>query len=172
METVIKKLQEIKPYDNNPRFNDAAVRGVIYSIKKFGFNQPIIIDKKGIIVAGHTRYLALKQMKVKEVECLVLDLPEKKLKKYRLADNRVREYSETDWELLKEELRELSEGLEEIFPDMDEILKDNNLAINDESLAKADRKLRQNIENRNADAVDYRKVECPNCHKILTIKSK
>jgi len=172
METITKKLQDIKPYKNNPRFNDAAVQGVVYSIKKFGFNQPIIIDKKGVIVAGHTRYLALKQMKIKEVECLVLDLPEKKLKKYRLADNRVREYSETDWDLLKEELRELSEGLEPIFPEMDELLKDYHSTVDNDSLNKADKKLRTNIENRNAEAVDYRNVECPNCHKILTIKSK
>jgi len=172
METVIKKLQDIKPYPNNPRINDSAVKGVISSIKKFGFNQPLIIDKKGVIVAGHTRYLALQELKVNEVECIILNLPEKKLKKYRLADNRVRDYSETDWELLKEELRELSEGMEDFFPEMDSILKDNSLDIDAESLNKADKKLRKNIEDRNAEAVDYRTIECPNCKKMLTIKSK
>ena len=54
MEIVIKKIDEIKPYENNPRFNDEAVEFVANSIKEFGFKVPIVIDKDGVIVAGHT----------------------------------------------------------------------------------------------------------------------
>jgi len=56
MEIINKKLDELKPYENNPRFNDDAVEYVAKSIKEFGFKVPIIIDKNGVIVAGHTRY--------------------------------------------------------------------------------------------------------------------
>lgn len=57
-EIIIKSLDEIKPYENNPRNNDEAVDKVAESIRQFGFKQPIVIDKDGVIVAGHTRYKA------------------------------------------------------------------------------------------------------------------
>ena len=57
-EIIIKSLDELKPYENNPRRNDAAVDALAESIKRFGFNQPIVIDENGVIVAGHTRYKA------------------------------------------------------------------------------------------------------------------
>ena len=60
MNIIEKKLNEIKPYEKNPRRNDDAVKYVVESIKEFGFKVPIIIDKNGIIVAGHTRYKAAK----------------------------------------------------------------------------------------------------------------
>jgi hypothetical protein len=172
METIIKKLSEIKPYKNNPRNNEKAIAGTIFSIKKYGFNQPLIIDKKGIIVAGHTRYYALLELGFTEIECDIYDLPEKILKKYRIADNRVRDYSTTEWELMKAELRESGEGLRELFDNMDELLKDNTLKVDSNSLDKADKNLKKAIDERNAAAVDYRKIECPNCHNTLTIKSK
>ena len=53
-----KDISELKPYENNPRRNDAAVDALAESIKRFGFNQPIVIDENGVIVAGHTRYKA------------------------------------------------------------------------------------------------------------------
>ena len=61
MEIIEKKLNEIKPYENNPRKNDKAVEAVANSIAEFGFKIPIVIDKDGVIVAGHTRYKAAKK---------------------------------------------------------------------------------------------------------------
>lgn len=58
MQIVEKRLDEIKPYENNPRKNDNAVPYVAESIKRYGFKVPIVIDNNGVIVAGHTRYLA------------------------------------------------------------------------------------------------------------------
>ena len=58
MEIIYKKIDDIKPYVNNPRFNDDAVQYVANSIKEFGFKVPIILDKNNEIVAGHTRYKA------------------------------------------------------------------------------------------------------------------
>lgn len=63
MQIVEKRLDEIKPYDNNPRKNDEAVKYVANSIKEFGFKVPIVIDKNNVIVAGHTRYKASKKIR-------------------------------------------------------------------------------------------------------------
>ena len=104
-EIVYKKLNEIKPYDKNPRKNDNAVEQVANSIKEFNFQQPIIIDKDNIIVCGHTRYKAAKKLGLDKVPCVVADdLTDEQIKAYRLADNKVSELAGWDIDLLGEEL--------------------------------------------------------------------
>lgn len=108
MHTVQKSLAEIVPYDKNPRKNDEAVKYVMESIKEFGFKVPIVIDKDNVIVAGHTRYKAAKKLKLEEVPCIVADdLTDEQVKAFRLADNKVAEKAEWDFDLLAEELDEL-----------------------------------------------------------------
>ena len=105
-EIIIKGIDEISPYEKNPRRNDEAVKFVAASIERFGFKQPIVIDKDGIIVAGHTRYKAAKKLKLKAVPCIVADdLTDEEIKAYRLADNKVAEKSEWDYDLLPDELQ-------------------------------------------------------------------
>ena len=105
MNIIEMKLKDIKPYEKNPRKNDEAVKYVAESIKQFGFKVPIVIDKNNIIVAGHTRYKASKKLGLKEVPCIVADdLTEEQIKAYRLADNKVAELAEWDFDLLGEEL--------------------------------------------------------------------
>ena len=105
---VYKALDEIKPYENNPRNNKDAVKYVKNSIKKFGFKVPIVVDKDNVIVAGHTRYLASKELGLETVPCIIADdLTEKQIKAYRLADNKTAEKSEWDFELLDLELDDL-----------------------------------------------------------------
>ena len=107
-EIVYKSLDEIKEYENNPRQNDEAVEYVANSIKEFGFRNPIILDKDNVIIAGHTRYKASKQLKLKEVPCIYAnDLTEEQVKAFRLADNKVGEIAEWDDDLLKIELDDI-----------------------------------------------------------------
>ena len=106
MEIKNLKLSELKPYENNPRINDEAVKYVAESIKEFGFKVPIVVDKNNIIVAGHTRYKASKQLGLEEVPCIVADdLTDEQIKAFRLADNKVGEIAEWDFKLLAEELQ-------------------------------------------------------------------
>jgi ParB/RepB/Spo0J family partition protein len=67
------KLEELKPYENNPRNNEDAIEPVAKSIKEFGFKVPIVIDKNNIIIAGHTRYKAAKKLGLNKVPCIVAD---------------------------------------------------------------------------------------------------
>ena len=103
------KLSEIKPYENNPRFNDEAVDAVAESISQFGFKVPIVLDKNGVIVTGHTRYKAAKAMSMEEVPCIYADdLTEEQVKKFRILDNKVGEIAQWDFGKLEQELKELT----------------------------------------------------------------
>ena len=73
MEIKMVKVDDLKPYENNPRFNDDAVKYVANSIKEFGFKVPMVIDKNNVIVTGHTRYKACLELGIKEVPCVVAD---------------------------------------------------------------------------------------------------
>lgn len=108
MEIVYKKLREIKPYERNPRKNEESIDRVAESIREFGFKQPIVIDKEGVIVCGHTRYMASKALKLDKVPCVVADdLSDEQIRAYRLADNKVAESSQWDYDLLDAELDEI-----------------------------------------------------------------
>lgn len=109
MKLLTLKIDEIKPYDNNPRRNDDAVNSVIESIKQCSYISPIVVDEDYIILAGHTRYKALKALDIKEIECLVCDgLSLEQKKKYRFLDNKTGE--KATWDLLKLEVE--LEGLD------------------------------------------------------------
>ena len=105
------KIDEIHPYENNPRNNEAAVDKVAASISEFGFKVPIIIDRENVIVAGHTRYLAAQKLELQKVPCIVADdLTPNQIKAFRLADNKVSEFSGWDFQKLNEELSFLGEA--------------------------------------------------------------
>ena len=113
MNIIQKTLNELIPYENNPRNNDEAVNYVAESIKEFGFKVPIIIDKDNVIVAGHTRYKASKKLGINEVPCLVADdLTEEQIKAFRLADNKVAEVATWDFDKLELELSTLEMDME------------------------------------------------------------
>lgn len=122
MNIVDKKLSELQPYENNPRKNDAAVPYVAESIKRYGFKVPIVIDKDGVIVAGHTRYLASIELGLETVPCIVADdLTEEQIKEFRLVDNKTSEFAGWDFDMLAEELQELDFDFDFQFPEPPEI---------------------------------------------------
>lgn len=132
MDIVLKKISDIRPYEKNPRKNDEAVKYVAESISQFGFKVPIVIDSNGVIVAGHTRYKAAKKLNLKEVPCIVADdLTEEQVKAFRLADNKVAEKAEWDFELLADELDELFDFDMTVFG-FDEPAEEEAEAIEDE----------------------------------------
>lgn len=133
LKIVEKNINDIIPYINNPRKNTDAVDKVASSIKNFGFKVPIIIDSDNEIIAGHTRVLAAKKLKMDTVPCIIADdLTDAQIKAFRIADNKVSEYSEWDYDLLSTELEELEEfdfDLESTGFDLDEI----GIIMSDES---------------------------------------
>lgn len=109
MEIIYKSVNEVIPYENNPRINNYAVEQVANSIKEFGFKVPIVIDENSVIVAGHTRLKAAKKLNLETVPCIIADdLTQEQVNAFRLADNKVSELAEWDFEKLEEELNNIS----------------------------------------------------------------
>lgn len=133
------KISDIKPYFNNPRDNSNAVSPTMESIKRYGFIKPIICDKEGVIICGHTRYLAAFRLGHEYVPVIYSDMEEEKAKHFRIADNKVAEKSEYDEEKLYNEIRNLDipENMQAFFfEDINHLLnfQFNTTDINDQYL--------------------------------------
>ena len=103
---------ELVPYEHNPRRNDPAVGPVAESIKRFGFRQPIVIDKDNVVVCGHTRLKAAKRLRLRQIPCVRADdLTDAEIRAYRLADNKTAELATWDEDLLNMELN-LIDGID------------------------------------------------------------
>lgn len=99
MEVITLAIDQIKPYSNNPRINTKSIKLLEESIQRYGFLVPITVDKDHVIVTGHSRYSAARNLDLKELPVIVLDLPDLKIREYRIADNKVGEFSELDFNL-------------------------------------------------------------------------
>lgn len=156
MKVVEKKLSDLQPYENNPRKNDNAVPYVMESIRRYGFKNPIIIDKDGVIVAGHTRYLASKELGLDTVPCIVADdLTEEEIKEYRLVDNKTSEFAGWDFTMLEDELQKLDFDAEAFeFPDFG-----GDLDVNDEDF----------ISDTEITKSKQKTITCPNCGEEIEL---
>lgn len=98
-------IDNLIPYEKNPRRNDKAVQYVAKSIEVFGFKVPLVIDKNNVVVCGHTRLKAAKKLGIEQVPCIIADdLSKEQIKAFRLADNKVSEQAEWEWDLLDDEI--------------------------------------------------------------------
>jgi ParB-like chromosome segregation protein Spo0J len=107
MQIVMRPTDAVVPYEHNPRLNDGAVAVVTRSLEQFGFRQPIVVDGDGVIIVGHTRWRAARQLGLAEVPVHVADLDPVKARAYRIADNQTATIAEWDMSLLPQELRDL-----------------------------------------------------------------
>ena len=148
MELVKIQLSELKPYKNNPRYNDEAVEAVEESIRQTDYISPIVVDENYEILAGHTRAKALYGLGYKEVDCIVVKgLTEQQKRKFRLLDNKTTELAEWDLDRLINELEGLDFGNFDFWGK--ELEKMADKAIKDHK--KAEEKL----------------VICPRCGKVV-----
>ena len=150
MKIVYKKLKDLIPYEKNPRDNDGAVAYVAESIKEFGFKVPIVITKDNVIICGHTRFLAAKNLKHEDVPCVIADdLTEEQIRAYRLADNKTHELAGWDTEKLEEELAGIALGMEVFGFDLHRETEDD--MVQDEEPKEIER------------------VVCPRCGKLFEV---
>ena len=149
MQIVYKKVNELIPYENNPRINDEAVEYVKNSIKEFGFKVPIVIDKDNVIVAGHTRLKASLELGLKEVPCIIADdLSQEQIKSFRLADNKVSEKSQWDFSKLDEELDGILNIDMSLFDfDLDKDIQELGEEFEEENIKENERQRTNNTYN-------------------------
>lgn len=151
MKVIDVDIDKVVPYENNPRNNLDAIDKVAESLKAFGWQQPIVVDRDYIVIVGHTRLLAAKQLGYEKVPVVVADkLKDEQVKAYRLADNKVSEFSVWDSTALDEELDailniDMSDfgfnlSLDEVLPEIEdetppevnfteELLEENNYIV-------------------------------------------
>ena len=127
MKIIYKNIEDIIPYENNPRHNENAIDYVANSIKEFGFKVPIIIDKENVVVTGHTRLKASEKLGIKKVPVIMAsDLTEEQIKAFRIADNKVAQFSSWDMEKLELELEDINIDMCEFgFEDLNMVIEDN-----------------------------------------------
>ena len=109
LKIVYRPLQELSPYAHNARTHSPEqVAQLVESIKQFGWTNPVLIDEKGEIIAGHGRVMAAEMLKMDSVPVIVLSgLTDEQKKAYRLADNRLPMNAVWDEDLLRMELSDL-----------------------------------------------------------------
>lgn len=119
MKIQVVDISAITPYFNNPRDNSNAVEPVKESIQRFGFIKPLVVDTKGIIVVGHTRYYAALRLGLSKIPVIYTDISDELVKQYRIADNKLAEKSVYDENALVEELKslEIPESMQAFFFD-------------------------------------------------------
>ncbi len=169
---------DIKPYGRNPRENAAAVAKVKQSIQQYGYNQLIAVDLAHVIIVGHTRFCALKELGWKEIAVQVLDLPPAKAKAYRIIDNKTAEYAKWKMADLGAELRELGEDLpslqsfflEDLGALLDASVGTGNAAVTSGEVAAASTRLNSRFDE--AQQSPEREVECPHCHEKFTVRTR
>ena len=173
-------LDSIKPYHRNPRKNDAAVPAVKESIKAFGFNQPIVVDGKGVIIVGHTRYRAAVELELAKVPIVrATHLSAKDAKAYRIADNKVAERASWDNALLVPELRATDLEMMGLFFDEADLSKllagaeREYRPVSAEDMDKAIDRFQEDgpgARAMNGHAEGMVKLECPHCGEDFMVK--
>ena len=168
---VRRKLSVLRPYWRNPRVHDAVLDKLKVSIERYGYVNPIVIDKDNVIVAGHARYRALVALGYDTVSCIVFEGTDKQAKEYRLVDNKLSEFAEWDSEKLKNEL--LSVGVENLgvfFEDEVALLN----RLQEDEVVSLDEKIEsvtnEMVAGLSSDSEKAYKVVCPFCGAEFVVK--
>jgi hypothetical protein len=166
-------IEDIKPYFRNPRrIPQEAVDAVATSIERYGYQQPITVDKDNVIIVGHTRLQALKKLGWTQVPVYVSSLPENKAREYRLVDNKTSEMTTWDHEQLVMELREFEQGLlTTFFPDIDLEVGQISDAVTQQNVDDASRKVSTVTEADKAN-VHTTTVVCPSCFHSFEVRTR
>ena len=148
MDIIIKNVDDLVPYYQNPRIiSEQAIEEVAKSIKNHGFRQVVCIDEDNVVIAGHTRLLAAKKLGLTELPCTIYKGTKEEISAYRLADNKVAEYSQWEEDFLQQELIKLQASNidvagfndtdnQNLYDELDDLIED--IELQDTSLQAKD----------------------------------
>ena len=163
-------LEMITPYHGNPRRNEKTIKLLVNSIERYGFLEPITLDSEYVIITGHSRYYAAKELNLKEVPCMVLShLSKDKADSFRLVDNKTHENSYTDYSKHKDFIVSWGNNdldAQKFFSNTPDISFNNIKETS--TISKKEEKLENNTRSNIQDSVDNnRKVLCPYCFHVF-----
>lgn len=184
MEIKIRKLSEIRPYFNNPRDNNKAVPPIMESIRKYGFVKPILCDMDGVIICGHTRYIAAFRLGLDKVPVIYSDMDEEFAKQYRIVDNKIAEKSEFDEDEMIEKLKgmKMPEDMQAFFfsdvkdlispdiPKFDAMTSVNVGQHEDEQMLPVDDRMETSMGNDGQELTDKEENEDDDLTDIYKVK--
>lgn len=166
------KISEIIPYEGNPRKFAATVPALKISIERFGYNVPIVVDSKHVIISGHARLQALKELAFEEVAVIVVDLAPEKAQEWRLVDNKASEQATWDKDRLISELRAIEEPMDPFFEtaDLKSLLGGlddiGRRTVSEEQVKQADQNVHVHFERLNQTKIARNVfVKCKHCGK-------
>lgn len=163
-------IDQIEPYENNPRVHN--IEELKKSIERYGFNVPIVVDKNNVIITGHARYKAAKELEMEEVKVIqASDLSEQEVIEYRIADNKISELSEWSMSDLEQELKSAKDlslvagfqphEIAALFPDFSEA---HYKVYSDEDISEVAQEREQYFKERNEEVInDYLTIPCEKC---------
>lgn len=163
MQIVDYPIEKIKPYEKNPRKNDGAVEALKNSIKTHGFLVPIQLTPDGTILAGHTRYKAMKEMGAKTIPSIVVsDLSEIEGRSFRIVDNKIHELSFWDFDSLGEEITAIREQLDEWDP--------TDFGFDETTIQDLeDEFFEELLEDGQSGETEPKTMVCPHCGKEIVL---
>ncbi len=170
-EIITFPINKLKPYKLNAKLHpQEQIDKIIKSFELAGVHSPIVVNKDCSIIAGHGRLIAAKQMNLKEVPCIVLDVAKDVADKARLMDNKSAE-SEYDIENLLKELTRFQGEIEDTgytTDDLDSLLVElEESSINTESnegtWSDEESDIPEDNKDINEEELSETKHECPNC---------
>lgn len=170
---IMRDIMEIKPYIRNPRKNSKTIDMLVEIIPQVGFNVPIIIDKDGIIVKGHSRFAAALRLGMTEIPCIVSQNSDELNKLDRIADNRIAEFSKWDSSMLEFELDALTlpfDMLEFDFSHADET-EVNFLDESDDVTEAQIQKAVDKLDDMKA-TYQYARITCEKCGHEQYVREK
>ena len=141
----LRDIDSVQPYEKNPRRNEETVQALERSIKIYGFNQPILIDTEGVIIKGHSRWRAAKNLGMEQIPVIVSTREDSANRADRILDNKIHELSQWNEELLHQELRDTSEEINAVLGSMDleYAVQNAEKSISSDAVEKARSRLRK-----------------------------
>lgn len=170
-EIVFKKVEEITPYEANPRENENTVSKLVKIIPVVGFNVPLLIDAKGVIVKGHARFKAAKQLGMLELPCIISQATDEENRLDRISDNRVQEFSVWLGDYLKGELTMLNLDTKDLELDAFISEEENKFIENPVRIGSADISAAESAINKIPQVVEYIKCTCEECQHVWYVEN-
>ena len=187
------KISTLRPYRYNARVHQSdQVDALANAIREFGFTNPILVDKKNNVIAGHGRLEAAKKLGMERVPAIRLsDLSDEDVRAYRLADNKLGDMSAWDEYLLEKELKELDDmgfnkddlGFGDVVFEADDYnVHENNfdnyqpaigdVSVDDGDIERAERRLNTFVEDKIQDHEKRKEsIQCPACNGVFRVRS-